>query len=82
MGGGFAWRYYDSESGASTMTDQEKIVAWDKLVDLVEDRVRLELFERDRGEATPEYIDYLRADAFNSFVRFVAGPNALPNLRM
>jgi hypothetical protein len=63
------------------MTDQEKIAAWDKLVDLVDDRVRLELHERDRGVASPEYIARLRAEGVNSFVRFVAGPTALPGLR-
>jgi hypothetical protein len=63
------------------MTDSEKAKVYDRIFELLQDRVALEKFMRSQGNFG-DPITFLRADAYGATVVFVLGRDALPGIRV
>jgi hypothetical protein len=59
------------------MTDAEKIAEYDRLVELLEDRVALEM-NYHKKNASFDAIQFVRADAYVAVVNLILGVDALP----
>ena len=62
------------------MTDAEKITEYDQLVELLKDRVALEIHYRKTGMAY-DTIQQVRTDAYEAIVHLVLGVDALKTIR-
>lgn len=60
------------------MTDAEKLADYDKLVELLKDRIALEKHHR-RNRAGSQTIQELRADAYEAVIIRVLGAQSLPD---
>ncbi|MGA7342457.1 MAG: hypothetical protein WBE72_13255 [Terracidiphilus sp.] len=61
------------------MTDAEKIADYDRLVELLEDRIALEKNYRKKN-APFATIEFVRADAYVAVVKLILGIGVLPGL--
>ena len=61
------------------MTDAEKIAEYDRLVELLKDRIALEKHYRER-KASFKTIQDVRVDAYLAVVHLIMGVDALPDI--
>jgi hypothetical protein len=57
------------------MTDAEKLACYERVAEIIEDRLALERHIKDEGDPYNE-IRFVRADAYRDIVRAVFGPEA------
>ena len=62
-----------------TMTDAEKVAEYDRLVEILKDRIALEKNYR-KNNAGFDAIQFVRADAYAAVVKLIMGMKALPGL--
>jgi len=59
------------------MTDAQKLAEYDRLVELLEDRIKLENHYREK-RASFQTIDAVRIDAYLEVVKLIIGVDVLP----
>ena len=59
------------------MTDTEKIAEYDRLVELLEDRIKLEKHYR-KNESSYDTIQSVRVETYLEVVKLIIGVDALP----